>query len=166
MNKMTQTALAALVFGLGSAAYAGGGGHGGGGYGGHHSGKHGCGSDCKGDIKIDLVVDKHCDLDIDDKYLKLDSKNRFRDSTHFDVRTNANYSLKIEKPTQLVNGGKTVPVDVVTTGKNYKEYTSGTTVNWDGSKHTYKVTATSRGWDPLTTMAGTYSGTYKVEVKF
>lgn len=162
MNKTIQAALAALAFGVcATSVYAGEADRGGGP---HKPGKSSCGHDCKGKIDIVLEVPKHCDLDIDDSNLLLTEQNNYIDSTTFDVRTNADYSLTITPPGTLVNGTRTVPVDVVTR-RGPREYTSGTTVNWDGREHTYRVRAQAQNIG-IGTYAGTYRGTYGVEIKF
>ena len=164
MNKLIKVAVSALVLGLGTAAYATDAKPG---QGGHHGGNSGCGSagDCKGKIDIDLVVEKHCDLDVDESLLTLNKNNSYTDSTKFQVRTNANYYLAISAPTKLVDGTQSVPVTVTTTGLG-GTYTSPTVINWNGLEHEYTVKATSAGLDAMATRAGTYKGTYNVEVKF
>lgn len=162
MNKTIQVALAALAFGVcATSVYAGDEDRGGGP---HKPGKSGCGNDCKGKIDIVLEVPKHCDLDIEDSTLVLTEQNRYTDSTTFGVRTNADYSLAITPPGTLANGTRTVPVDVVTS-RGRAEYTSGSTVSWDGREHTYSVRAQARNIG-IGTYAGTYRGTYGVEIKF
>jgi|SRR5690606_2427476 hypothetical protein len=162
MNKTIQAALAALAFGVCvTSVHAGEADRGGG----HKPGKSSCGHDCKGKIDIVLEVPKHCDLDIADSSLVLTEQNNYTDATTFGVRTNADYSLTITPPGTLVNGTRSVPVSVQTTRRGGAAYSSGSTVTWDGREHTYGVRAQARNIG-IGTYAGTYRGTYGVEVKF
>ena len=163
MNKTIQATLAALAFGIcATSVYAGDEDRGGGP---HKPGKSACGNDCKGKIDIVLEVPKHCDLDIADSNLVLTEQNNYTDATTFGVRTNADYSLTITPPGTLVNGTRSVPVSVQTTRRGGAAYSSGSTVTWDGREHTYGVRAQARNIG-IGTYAGTYRGTYGVEVKF
>ncbi|WP_407307514.1 hypothetical protein [Acinetobacter sp.] len=162
MNKKIQTALAALAFGVcATSVYAGPPERGGGP---HKPGKTSCGNECKGKIDIVLEVPKHCDFSIADSSLALTAQNNYTASTTFDVSTNADYSLTITPPGTLVNGARSVPVSVQTT-RGGATYASGSTVNWDGRAHTYGVRAQASNIG-VGTYAGTYRGTYGVEVKF
>ncbi|WP_216935066.1 MULTISPECIES: hypothetical protein [unclassified Acinetobacter] len=166
MNKMTQAVLATVVlsFGLGSTAvYAN---QVAGKPGSHKPGKHGCGDKCDGKIDIVLDVPRHCDLDVETPQLTLaqTTGGNWSDAGFFNVSTNAPYRLNINAPNNLRSGQNTVPVSMTTTrgGKAY----SGTQTSTKGQAHRWDVAATVAGSAIAAADAGTYLGTYNVEVRF
>ena len=174
MKKTTQAALAALVLSVGfgsTAAYANelearpgpkptkp-----------HKPGKHGCGDKCDGKIKIDLKVDRHCDLDIGTSTMTLAGTpgGDYSANGHFDVRTNAGYSLLISAPATLAGSAGSVPVAVTTrqdgAGSDYTGSTLPSTGNAD-VRFNVKALVTSSAIDSAD--AGNYTGNYIVAVKF
>src|SRR5690606_30093392 len=67
-------------------------------------------------IKIDVKVDRHCDLDIGTSTMTLAGTpgGDYSANGHFDVRTNAGYSLLISAPATLAGSAGSVPVAVTT----------------------------------------------------
>ena len=165
MNKLTQAALAAFVFGTCSAgAFAG-------------DKWAGCSElGCQKDIPIKLKVPKKCVVtDGKELTLKTDATNS---TSTYSITTNTPYVLHLSTANAGVNINTFVQNDdgdkidtVITTAK-----TAGSTGpaapswgnnNYDGlSVDNFTVTARTKAVVPATKAAGEYSDTYKIRVYY
>jgi len=166
MNKITQAALAALVLGVCSTGVYAEDDLAAKGAPTPPPSSSGCDPDCSGQIEIKLEVPKTCSVYVSKKTIELAKKsgtNSWVGSSSYTVTSNSGYTLKITKPTYLVDGANKLPIDVIT--KN------GTSTVGDVTKYNYSATARTFNVDAevknvsSTTPAGTYKGTYIADVE-
>ena len=166
MNKMTQTALAALVLGACSTViYAGGEDKGS-----QPSGPSGCSVDCEGKIDIELKVDPHCELQVLTPKIVLEDKAG-GDTKNGSFKVGANAVYKIELSTannsNLKMGTNSIPIAIKTT-RSGTVIPMGVTPNQPftlGGWTAYNVEVKSPEVG-VTKPVGTYTEQYRIKVSF